>query len=145
FFFAAFEGFRLTQSFSDNTQQPSLLERQGNFTEFAAGSIINPATGTAFSGNIIPTANQSTVSLALLKALYPVPTQSGIGVNTFEQVSETSHATRFSLRLDHRLTANDQIRFTFLRAFYGPNPTNGSDSLAGGNAQDGEHNTNSIL
>ncbi len=145
FFFAAFEGFRLTQSFSDNTQQPSLLERQGNFTEFAAGSIINPATGTAFSGNIIPTANQSTVSLALLKALYPVPTQPGIGVNTFEQVSETSHATRFSLRLDHRLTANDQIRFTFLRAFYGPNPTNGSDSLAGGNAQDGEHNTNSIL
>jgi hypothetical protein len=143
FFFAAFEGFHLTQSYSDNTQQPSLLERQGIFTEFTT-PIINPLTGAAFLGNVIPTANQSTVSLALLKALYPVPTQSGIGVNTFEQVPETSHATRFSLRLDHKIGNNDQFRFTLLRAFYGPSPTNGSDSLAGGNAQDGEHNMNLI-
>jgi hypothetical protein len=144
FFFAAFEGFRLTQSFSDNTQQPSLLERQGIFTEFSA-PIINPLTGIAFPNQTIPLANQNTVSLALLKALYPMPTQSGIGTNTFEQVQETSHATRFSLHLDHKLSSNDQLRFTYLRAFYGPNPTNGSDSLQGGNNQDGEHNSNMVL
>ena len=144
FFFAAFEGFHLTQSYSDNTQQPSLLERQGIFTEFTT-PIINPLTGIAFTGNTIPVANQNTVSLALLKALYPVPTQSGIGVNTIEEVQEISHATRFSLHLDHKIGANDQLRFTYLRAFYGPSPTNGSDSLQGGNNQDGEHNSNFVV
>ena len=144
FFFAAFEGFHLTQSYSDNTQQPSVLERQGIFTEFTA-PIINPATGTAFANNTIPTSNQNPVSLALLNALYPKPTQAGIGVNTFEQVAETSHATRFSLRLDHKFGANDQLRFTYLRAFYGPSPTNGADSLQGGNNQDGEHNSNFVV
>ncbi len=144
FFFAAFEGFHLTQSYSDNTQQPSLLERQGIFTEFTT-PIINPLTGIAFTNNTIPIGNQNTVSLALMNALYPVPTQSGIGVNTFQQVAETSHATRFSLHLDHKLGANDQLRFTYLRAFYGPSPTNGSDSLQGGNNQDGEHNSNMVV
>lgn len=144
FFFAAFEGFRLTQSFSDNTQGPSLLERQGIFTEFTT-PIINPLTGVAFTNNTIPVANQNPVSLQLMKLLWPTPTQSGIGVNTFELVPITSHATRFSLRLDQKIGNNDQLRFTMLRAFYGPSPTNGTNSLAGGNSQDGEHNLNLIV
>jgi hypothetical protein len=60
-------------------------------------------------------------------------------------VQEVSKATRFSLRLDHKLTDRDQLRFTWLRAFYGPSPTNGNDSLQGGNAADGEHNSNFIV
>jgi hypothetical protein len=144
FFFFAFEGFHLTQSYNDNTQGPSLLERQGIFTEFTT-PIINPLTGIAFPNNTIPLANQNTVSLQLTNLLYPMPTQSGIGVNTFEQVPETSHATRYSVRLDHKINENNQLRFTYLRAFYGPSPTNGTNSLAGGNAQDGEHNSNYIL
>ena len=154
FFFFAFEGFHLTQSYSDNTQQPTLLERQGNFSEFLAGGacnstgtsvlVKNPATGLPYPGNIINTP-LSTVDQALLTALYPMPTTSGCGVNTFEEVPETSHSTRFSLRMDHKISDRDQIRFTYLRAFYGPSPTNGTDSLAGGNSQDGEHNTSFIL
>jgi hypothetical protein len=144
FFFAAYEGFHLTQAFNDNTQGPSLLERQGIFTEFTT-PIINPLTGTAFANNTIPVASQNSVSLQLMKLLWPTPTQSGIGVNTFELVPNKSHATRFSLRLDQKLGANDQLRFTLLRAFYGPSPTNGASSLQGGNAQDGEHNMNMIL
>jgi hypothetical protein len=145
FFFAGFEGFQLRQSFNDNTQQPSLLERQGIFSEFPAGSIINPATGQPFPNNTIPSTQFNSVDLQLLNLLYPKPTQSGTGVNTYELVQETSKATRFSLRLDHRLSERDQLRFTYLRAFYGPSPTNGSDSLQGGNALDGEHNQNFIL
>ncbi len=144
FFFVAYEGFRLTQSYADNTQQPTALMRQGVFTEFS-GNITNPSTGTAFSNKTIPTANQNAVSLKLLSLLYPNPTTSGTGVNTYEQVQTTSTASRVSVRLDHQLTANDQLRFTFLRAFYGPSPTNGTTSLQGGNAQDGEHNMNIIL
>ncbi len=153
FFFVAFEGFRLTQSYTDNTIQPTVLERQGNFSEFlpggicggAAGIVVkNPATGLPYPGNIINTP-LSTVDQQLLTALYPLPTVAGCGTNTFEQVQEKSHSTRFSLRLDHKINDKNQLRFTFLRAFYGPSPTNGTDSLSGGNSQDGEHNTNSIV
>ncbi len=156
FFFFAFEGFHLTQSYADNTQQPTLKERMGDFSELLAGgacnstttSIIikNPATGMAYPNNMIsPTSPLSAVDQALLTALYPLPTQAGCGVNTFEEVQEISHSTRYSVRLDHKINDRNQIRFTYLRAFYGPSPTNGTDSLQGGNAQDGEHNSNFIL
>ena len=155
FFFVAYEGFHLTQSYSDNTTEPTALEREGNFSEFLAGGICapstststyiyNPATGQPFAGNII-TSTLNPVDLQLLKLLYPNPTTSGCGTNTYELVQETSNASRFSVRLDHKLSEKDQLRFTYLRAFYGPSPTNGNNSLQGGNAQDGEHNQNFIV
>jgi outer membrane receptor protein involved in Fe transport len=144
FFFFAFEGFRLTQSYALNTQQPTLLERQGNFSEGCHGTVNHPGTKTPYAGNII-TDPLSSVDLQLLNVLYPKPTQAGCGVNTFEEVQELSQSTRYSLRLDHKFNDHNQIRFTYLRAFYGPNATQGSDSLQGGNAQDGEHNSNFIL
>jgi hypothetical protein len=144
FFFVAYEGFRLSQSASVNSQQPTALERQGIFTEFTQ-PIINPATGTAYANQTIPSGSQNAVSLQLLKLLYPTPTASGTGTNTFELVPYTSNAKRFSLRLDHRISDRDQIRATFLQALYGPNPDVGASSLQGGFSGDGEHNTNIIL
>lgn len=144
FFFAAYEGFRLTQSASVNSQQPTTLERQGIFTEFTT-PVINPATGTAFSGQTIPTGSQNSVSLQLLKLLYPLTTASGTGTNTFELIPYTSNAKRFSLRVDHKISDKDQIRGTFLAAYYGPNPDVGASSLQGGFSGDGERNTNTIL
>jgi hypothetical protein len=144
FYFFAWEGFRLNQSYSDNTQQPTLLERQGIFTEFST-PIINPATGTAFANQTIPLANQNAVDLKLLSLFYPKPTKAGTGTNTLELVPETSEATRLSVRLDHKLSDRDQLRFTYLRALYGPSGTNGTDSLQGGNALDGERSQNSIV
>jgi hypothetical protein len=143
FFFAAYEGFRLTQSASVNSQQPTTLERQGIFTEFTQ-PIINPATGTAYPNQTINTP-LNPVSLQLLKLLYPNPTASGTGVNTFELIPYTSNAKRFSLRIDHKISDKDQIRGTFLEALYGPNPDVGTSSLQGGFSGDGEHNTNTIL
>ena len=61
-----------------------------------------------------------------------MPTQAGLGVNTFQLVPYTSQATRFSVRLDHKINDHNQIRATYLRAFYGPNPDVGTSSLAGG-------------
>jgi hypothetical protein len=151
FFFFAFEGFHLTQSYSDNTQQPTALERQGNFSEFLPGGICAGTSGVVitnknFTNNVINSSSLiNTVDSQLLNILYPKTNASGCGTNTFEQVSETSESTRYSVRMDHRISAKDQIRFTYLRAFYGPSPTNGSDSLAGGNSRDGEHNSNFIL
>ena len=156
FFFFSFEGFHLTQSYALSSQQPTLKQRQGDFSELLAGNICaptpttstiikNPATGLPYPGNIIPQSSLNSVDQQLLKILYPLPTKAGCGVNTVEIVPELSQSTRFSLRLDHKISDRDQIRFTYLRAFYGPNATNGPTSLAGGNAQDGEHNSNFIL
>ena len=151
FFFFAFEGFHLTQSYALSSQQPTLLERQGNFSEFLPGGICAGATGTVitntnFTNNVINSPTLiNPVDQKLLNILYPNPTQAGCGTNTFEQVSELSKSTRYSVRLDHKINEKNQIRFTYLRAFYGPNSTQGSTSLQGGNSQDGEHNSNFIL
>jgi hypothetical protein len=142
FFFVAFEGFRLNQSANVNSQEPTLLERQGIFTEFTQ-PIINPATGTAFANQTITNINP--VSAQLLNLLYPKPTTSGTGTNTFELVPYTSQAKRFSLHIDHKISDKDQVRGTVLVAHYGPNPDVGSSSLQGGFSGDGEHNTNTIL
>lgn len=144
FFFVAYEGFRLDQSANKNSQEPTLLERQGIFTEFTQ-PVIDPSTGQPFSGQKIPTGQQNSVSLQLLKLLYPEPTTSGTGTNTFELIPYTSNAKRFSLRVDHRISDKDQIRGTFMEALYGPNPDVGSSSLQGGFSGDGEHNTQTIL
>ncbi len=155
FFFFAYEGFHLTQSSPKSTQEPTVKMRSGDFSEFLDSSgncpkgssyfcIFNPATGTKFAGNIIPS-GLNTVSLALMNKLMPTPTTSGTGTNTFENVPYTSDVERISLRADHRFNDSNSIRFTWLRAFYGPNVTVGSDSLQGGVSGDGEHNSQFIL
>jgi hypothetical protein len=150
FFFVAYEGFRLNQSASVNSEQPTVAERMGYFTS----AINNPSTGLPFpiattgpyAGEYqIPSGSFNSVDQQLLTLLYPMPTTSGTGTNTFQLVPYTSHATRISLRIDQKLSDRDQLRGTFLRALYGPNPDVGSSSLQGGDSADGEHNTNTII
>ncbi|MFZ1939973.1 MAG: TonB-dependent receptor [Terracidiphilus sp.] len=157
FFFLAFEGFHLTQSINDNTQQPTTDMRAGYFAPSLAtgGVLTNPATGTPYATGTapsgatgdyyIPSTSFNSVDQTLLTDLYPLPTTTGTGTNTFQLVSNTSKATRWSLRLDHKISDKDQIRATWLRAFYGPYPDSEVDSLQGGYSGDGEHNTTTIL
>ena len=144
FFFFGYEGYKLQQSATITSQQPTVLERQGIFTEVST-PILNPLTGLPFSNNTIPQTMLSTVDLQLQSLLYPLPTKPGIGANTVELVPFTDNVTRFSLRLDHKFSDKDLIRGTFLKANYGPNVDVGTSSLAGGFSQDGEHNTNFIV
>ena len=143
FFFFSYEGYHLTQSSLVSSQQPTELMRQGIFTEIST-PIVDPLTGVAFTNNTIPTSRLNSVDLKLQSLLYPHPTASGTGTNTVELIPYTSKATRYSVRLDHKFSDKDQIHGTILRAFYGPNPTVGNDSLQGGNSADGEHNLNFI-
>jgi len=155
FFLFAYEGFRLNQATTFTTQQPTEKMRTGDFSEFLAGgacagsspvTIVNPIPGgPAIVNNQIPTSMQNSVDLKLLKLFYPHPTTSGCGTNTIEQDNYVSAAKHFSLRVDHKLSEKDQLRFTFLRAAYGPFPDSGSDSLQGGNSQDGEIDTLFVL
>ncbi len=150
FFFASYEGFHLTQSASVNSTQPTDAERAGDFSCFLAGGscatasapntvILNPATGLPFPNNEIDVPlNQ--VDVQLQNLLFPKSTTQTTGVNTFELIPHTTEVSRFNLRVDHKISDQDQIRGTWLRAFYGPFADVGTSSLAGGVARDGEHN-----
>jgi hypothetical protein len=157
FFFAAYEGYHLTNSSNVSTVQPTALQRTGDFSEFLAGgvcdftkaktgtTITDPLNSSAVITNNNMSAYISPITKQLLNILYPTPTTSGCGVNTFETIDYTQKAERFSMRLDHKLSDNDQLRGTFLRAFYGPYPFSFTDSKQGGYSAEGEHNVNSIL
>jgi Carboxypeptidase regulatory-like domain/TonB dependent receptor len=153
FFFASFEGFHLTQSNPLTSTQPTAAERSGDFSCFLAGgscatsaagtAIVNPLTGQPFPGNKI-NVPFNPVDVQLQNLLMPQSTTQTTGVNTFELVPHTTEVTRFNLRIDHKISDRDQLRGTWLRAFYGPfkdvAPQGSGSSLAGGVARDGEHN-----
>jgi len=160
FFFAAYEGYDYTSSAVANTTQPSALMRTGDFSEFMPGGacytaskgavhIVNPVTGVDYSstnGNKIPSSDQNAVTLKLLNILYPSATTSGCYTsNTYENISYTQNAKRISVRLDHKLTDRDQLRGTFMRAFFGPYAGSWTDSKTGGYSGYGEHNVESIM
>jgi hypothetical protein len=153
FFFASYEGFHLTQSNPLTSTQPTAAERNGDFSCFLAGGscatsaagtvIVNPLTGQPFPGNKI-NVPFNPVDVQLQNLLLPQSTTQTTGVNTFELVPHTTEVTRFNLRVDHKISEKDQLRGTWLRAFYGPfkdvAPQGSGSSLAGGVARDGEHN-----
>jgi hypothetical protein len=143
FFFFNYEGFRLIQASNVNSQMPTQAERSGNFA--GVGTILDPLTGLPFANNQIPSARLNPVDVNLQNLLFPLPTAPGTGTNTFENVPYVSTASRVSFRLDHKINESNQIRGTFLRAFYGPNPSVGQSSKFGGMAGIGEHNTNTIV
>jgi Carboxypeptidase regulatory-like domain/TonB dependent receptor len=154
FFFASYEGFHLTQSASISSTQPTAAERMGNFSAFlvnggcAPGSggicIVNPLTKQQFPGNVI-NVPFNPVDVQLENILIPPSTFQTIAANTQELVPHTTDVSRFNLRIDHKLSDRDQIRGTWLRAFYGPFADVGTSSLAGGVSQDGEHNSIFVL
>ena len=151
FFFASYEGFHLTQSASISSTQPTAAERNGDFSCFLPGggcaptvTIKNPLTGKPFPGNIINVPLNS-VDVQLMNLLMPPSTIQTTGVNTQELVPHTTDVSRFNLRIDHKISDRDQIRGTWMRAFYGPFSDVGTSSLAGGVSQDGEHNSIFVL
>ena len=109
FFFTDYQGQRQTIGRTAISTVPTLLQRQGIFTE-AIGSpvpvIYDPATGTAnrlpFPGNTIPASRFDPVARALLDR-YPLPTSGGTANNYRRIADETVDQDQFSLRLDHRL------------------------------------------
>jgi hypothetical protein len=141
FFFFSYEGFRLQQSASLTSKQPTAQMRSGDFSAFPT---LNAITGVNTVTNQIT--NINTVSQALMTKLIPCPNVTTFTAgNCHELVPYTEASDRISVHIDHRLGPNDQIRGTFMHANYGPNPTVGSDSLQGGRSGDGEKNTNAIL
>ncbi len=145
FFFFNYEGFRLLQASNLNSQMPTVAQRKGDFSQFSGLVLQDPLTGQAFYGNQIPTERINTVDRQLQDTLYPLPTTSGTGTNTYELVPYTQTVNRYSFRLDHKIGDANMVRASYIAGLYGPNPTTGATSKFGGMSGVGERNMNTVL
>ena len=72
FFFADYEGTRLSEGITRVTNVPTLAERQGDFSQSLFPAPVNPFSGEPFPGGAIPSFALSPIGSALA-ALYPLP------------------------------------------------------------------------
>ncbi|MGE0813278.1 MAG: carboxypeptidase regulatory-like domain-containing protein [Vicinamibacterales bacterium] len=124
FFFADYQGQRQTIGRTAISTVPTVLQRQGIFTEAIGGRvpvIYDPATGATaatripFPGNAIPAARFDPVARALLER-YPLPTGAGTANNYRRVADERVDQDLLGVRLDHRFGARD-LAFARLTRF----------------------------
>jgi hypothetical protein len=135
FFFLDYQGQRQAISRTVTSTVPTLLQRQGVFTEAIGGRvpvIYDPATTTptavgvftrtAFANNSVPIGRMDPVALALLQR-YPRPTASGTANNYTRTDNEIDNQNQFDVRIDHRFGTNrDQAfaRWSYFRDSFVP-------------------------
>jgi hypothetical protein len=118
FFFVDYQGQRQTIGRTVTSTVPTVLQRQGFFTEAIGGRvpvIYDPATtvGTSrspFPGNTIPTGRMDPVALSLLQR-YPLPTSSGTANNYSRTAGEVDNQDQWDVRIDHRFPTNRDSLF----------------------------------
>jgi hypothetical protein len=124
FFFVDYQGQRQSIGRTVISTVPTLLQRQGIFTEAIGGrvpAIYDPATtvGTTrsvFPGNTIPLTRMDPVALALLQR-YPLPTTSPVANNYSRTDVEIDDQDQWDARIDHKLSDRDQLfgRLSYFR------------------------------
>ncbi len=106
-------------SLSSAITVPSLLERQGNFSETGNNPIFDPTTGLQFTNNTIPDARINQVAKNLL-SLYPLPnipsTTAGRAPNRFAVTTPNIQNTRQeTVRIDHNFNSNHHLTGRYTR------------------------------
>ena len=121
FFFADYEGTRITRGVLRTGTVPTADQRRGVFTS----PIRDPLTGQNFANNAIPASRIDPVAAAILD-MVPLPNATGSS-NFIRQPDITDDNDRFSGRFDLRGSANDNIfarysynkRFRFVPGWFG--------------------------
>jgi hypothetical protein len=121
FFFADYQGQRQAIARTVTSTVPTVLQRQGIFTEAIAGRVpvvYDPATTvgstrTAFANNTIPQGRVDAVALALLQR-YPLPTSTGTANNFRRTESEIDDQDQWDVRIDHKFPSNRDQAFARL-------------------------------
>ncbi len=106
-------------SLSSAITVPSVLERQGNFSETGNLPIFDPTTGLQFTNNTIPDGRINQVAKNLLN-LYPLPNipsaTAGRAPNRFAVTTPTIQNTRQeTLRIDHNFNSNHHLTGRYTR------------------------------
>jgi outer membrane receptor protein involved in Fe transport len=124
FFFVDYQRQRQSIGRTVISTVPTVLQRQGVFTEAIAGrvpAVYDPATtiGSArsqFPGNSIPLTRMDPVALALLQR-YPMPTSSATANNYHRTGAEVDDQDQLDVRLDHKFPSNRDSVFGRLSRF----------------------------
>ena len=124
FFFADYQGQRQSIGRTVISTVPTVLQRQGIFTEAIAGRVpvvYDPgttvgSTRSPFAGNTIPMAHMDPVAVALLQR-YPLPVGAGTANNFNRTASETDDQDQWDVRLDHKFPSNRDAVFGRLSYF----------------------------
>jgi hypothetical protein len=103
FFFADYEGTRITRGVSRLTRVPTAGERAGVFTT----AIKDPVTGLAFDDNTIPSDRIDPYAAAIID-LVPLPNQPGVN-NFFRNANLIDNSDRLLTRLDWRPNTADSV------------------------------------
>ncbi|HVZ21271.1 MAG TPA: TonB-dependent receptor, partial [Vicinamibacterales bacterium] len=103
FFFADYEGTRITRGATRLTNVPTADQRNGIFTS----TIIDPTTGQPFPNNTIP-ANRIDPYAAGILGLVPMPNQAGAN-NFFRTADLIDNSDRLLTRIDWRPSSADSV------------------------------------
>jgi hypothetical protein len=124
FFFLDYEGNRRRTSVPEQYLVPDATERGGNLNELPfidpvsgnpSNVLIDPSSGLPFPNNTIPLNRLNPVSLNLLNEYYPLPNTNAGGTSyNYETLQPTpSNTNGFDIRLDHNITAKQQVYARF--------------------------------
>jgi hypothetical protein len=121
FFFGDYQGFRVQQGQTYLSTVPSMLMRQGNFSEINR-VIYNPATGEPFPGNIIPQSMWDPASRNILEQLIPEPNTGGRRAASGQTIDNylinptlEREDNQFDVKVDHNLSTNNRffVRYSY--------------------------------
>src|SRR5262249_39119157 len=124
YLYSEYWGLRINQSITRTATVPDPVLLTGDFSSIAdkrcladifpanqapAGCLVDPNAGFTFAGNKIPAGRLSAAGLALAR-LYPAPNLFNGGPPNYRAVGTLqTGADAFGFRLDHRLTAADEL------------------------------------
>ena len=112
FFFASYEALRMNRSLTRTFSVPSTDGRGGNFSGLGAicDPLTIPTTGvcTPFANNQIPAGRIDPIAASFLQHV-PLPTSDATLQNLTAAEPSTRDLDQFSVRIDHRLTNNDNV------------------------------------
>lgn len=167
FYMVSFEGLRQDGFREERGTVPTMLEREGDFSQTRAANgqvvvVYDPSTNRPnpngagvvrdpFANNRIPANRMDPVALNVMK-LYPLPNVAGdpvTGVNNYYSSGvQTNNTDNVDVRIDHTLSANQRIfgRYSFRRAVeIVPDFFPSELAFAAGKNDLNDHGTNVVL
>jgi outer membrane receptor protein involved in Fe transport len=101
FYFADYEGTRLTEGVTRVTSVPTLAERRGDFSASLLPPPVNPFTGQPFPGGQIPGQLLNPIGLSIA-GLYPRPNRGDPVANHVSSPDQVDAIDQFDVRLDYQ-------------------------------------------
>ncbi|HEX4273788.1 MAG TPA: TonB-dependent receptor [Bryobacteraceae bacterium] len=117
FIFGAYEGLISRQAQTRTAAVPTAQQLSGNFA--GSKTVVDPLTGVAFPGNVIPASLISPVSANIIQQ-YPAPNIPGSSVRNYvSSPTDIHNIHQFTSRVDHRISDQDSLfgRYSFNNDF----------------------------